>query len=338
MASFKKINGEDVGVKRPFNLEDVQNIWDALAALNLVKTDQPNYDYSILSGFNITTEGYLSSGILRDNNTNQLYFYDATNPANRIEQGNGAIYVGLVEADPRTWADGTVRPFYLNYVVSGAEFDGATLVGYVDELDLESMRGPYIPSRYIENVNVRRNTLTADEVRVHSLTRETLKRSALPLVLVDETKTVPNAAIAYSGTSTATTSIDAVLGLAQNSGSYNDIDDELDLRTSVVSLAFPSSSGGAIVNFGSAFVDENYPPEILVCVKITTQTISRLTLIAGAPDPASAMPTSTKKVFAVDADNDEHIGKVYVKMVKTQTAEGLWSYQFADAPILTGIR
>lgn len=336
MASFKKINGEDVGVKRPFNLEDVQNIWDALAMLNLVKTDRPNYNYSILSGFNRTDEGYLSSGILRDNNTNQLYFYDATDPANRIEQGNGAIYIGLVEADPRTWADGTVRPFYLNYVVSGAEFDGATLVGYVDELPLDGMRGPYIPFRYIENVNIRSNTLTADEVGVHSLTRETLKRSALPLVLVDETKTVPSTAITYSGTSTATMFIDAVLGLAQSGGSYNDIDDELDLRTSVVSLAFPSSSGSATVSFGSSSVDENYPPEILVCVKLTTQTVSTLTLIAQAPDPASAMPTSTKKVFTVDAER--HIGKVYVKMVKTQTADGLWSYQFADAPILTGVR
>lgn len=337
MASFKNINRADGGVKRPFSLEDVQNVWDALTTLNLVKTDQPKYNYSILSGFNGTAGGYLSSGILRDNNTNQLYLYDASSPFDRIEAGNGAIYIGTEEADPRTWADGTVRPFYIKYVVKGAEFDGATLLGYVDELDLEGMKGSYIPSRYIENTRLVRNTLTADEVRTHSLTRETLKRSALPLVLVDETKTVPSVAIGYSGTGTASVWIEGVLGLIQGDGSYNDIDDELDLRTSVVSLAFPSSSGGAIVNFGSSSVDENYPPEILVCVKLTTQTVSTLTLIAQAPDPSSAMPTSTKKVFTT-GDDEQHIGKVYVKMVKTQTAKGLWSYQFTDAPILTGVR
>ena len=110
-----KINDEVAGVKRPFRLEDLQNVWDALGSVC-----ERSGEAAVVKGFEKRSNNTWGSGVLYYQGA--LYFYDASEVPASV---GGSLYLYRVNDSQREFADGTVRPFYTNYVIRGAASLGA---------------------------------------------------------------------------------------------------------------------------------------------------------------------------------------------------------------------
>lgn len=108
--ALKRINSVNAGTKRPFRLQDMQDVWDGLnQALALGTTTTPR----IISGFTLQTDNSFSSGVVAFKN--RLYFHAATTNA-RINKDEDVYAVELPSDDLRIFADGFQQLFSYEYV------------------------------------------------------------------------------------------------------------------------------------------------------------------------------------------------------------------------------
>lgn len=117
--SFLKINNPDgtSGIKRPFRLSDIQDIWNGIKSLFKAISGQ---SFRIISGFDLEN-GVYTSGTVWYNG--ELYEYDKS--AYPITSDTARVAFARVSSqDDRVWEDGDTLPFSYRYVCGGDTLSG----------------------------------------------------------------------------------------------------------------------------------------------------------------------------------------------------------------------
>lgn len=126
--SFLQINNPDgmSGIKRPFRLSDIQDIWNGIKSLFKAISGQ---QFRIISGFDLGYDGVYTSGTVWYGG--ELYEYDsATYP---ITPSTTRVAFARVAQDERVWEDGDTLPFSYKYICGGDALNGATVFTYFVE-------------------------------------------------------------------------------------------------------------------------------------------------------------------------------------------------------------
>lgn len=168
MAGIKDINTVS-GTGNPVQMQDLQNIWEALTTLMLPRGYGPanaigaNTPY-IVSGFMRTSAGF-SPGVI-------LYQGVSYYSANTL-QPNTHLYVQRLSEDSRTYEDGTARMFYNNYVVNNASNATTTGIGtYIGQLtpaNADLWKAPYLRSRSVIADSMADNAVVARTIANNSV-------------------------------------------------------------------------------------------------------------------------------------------------------------------------
>lgn len=145
MSGIKTINSANPGLKRPFRLSDLQNVWDGLTEALASETLNSATPIKIVSGLHVIG-GELSPGVIAYNGN--LYYYEGeTDDNGGFSEGND-MYVATIDGGDRTLSTGLVQPFDFNNVIRNSKVnDGAVLIiSNVTENTLSQYR-------YVPNVN-----------------------------------------------------------------------------------------------------------------------------------------------------------------------------------------
>ena len=159
MSGIKTINPANPGLKRPFRLSDLQNVWDGLTEALASETLNSATPIKIVSGLQLAG-GMLTPGVLAYKG--KLYYYEgATSDNGGFSEGDN-MYVATIDDDDRTLSTGLVQPFYINNVIRNSKVNsGATLVFMnVTETVLSLFR--YIP--YVNGGAIANNTITREKL------------------------------------------------------------------------------------------------------------------------------------------------------------------------------
>lgn len=116
--AFLQINNPDgtSGIKRPFRLSDLQDVWNGIKSLFRALAGQ---DFRIISGFDLEG-GVYTSGTVWYNG--ELYEYDsATYPITPLTT---KVSFGSIAQDDRVWQGGDTRPFASRFICGGDDYSG----------------------------------------------------------------------------------------------------------------------------------------------------------------------------------------------------------------------
>jgi len=116
--AFLQINNPDgtSGVKRPFRLVDLQDVWNGIKSLFRALSGQ---DFRIISGFDLEDGVYTSGTVWYDG---ELYEYDKdTYP---ITPDTAIVSFGSVPQENRVWQGLTIRPFASRFICGGDGYSG----------------------------------------------------------------------------------------------------------------------------------------------------------------------------------------------------------------------
>lgn len=145
MSGIKTINSANPGLKRPFRLSDLQNVWDGLTEALASETLNSSTPIKIVSGLHII-RGILTPGVIAYRG--KLYYYEGeTDDNGGFFEGND-MYVATIDGGDRTLSTGLVQPFDFNNVIRNSKVNnGAVLIiSNVTENRLSKYR-------YVPNVN-----------------------------------------------------------------------------------------------------------------------------------------------------------------------------------------
>ena len=99
MSGIRTINPANPGLKRPFRLSDLQNVWDGLTEALASETLNSTTTIKIVSGLHIIG-GILTPGVIAYKG--KLYYYEgATSDNGGFSEGND-MYVATIDDDDRT--------------------------------------------------------------------------------------------------------------------------------------------------------------------------------------------------------------------------------------------
>lgn len=170
MSGIKTINPANPGLKRPFRLSDLQNVWDGLTEALASETLNTTTPLKIVSGLHVV-KGELTPGVLAYRG--KLYYYEGKTDDNGGFSEGDPLYVVTIDGDDRTLSTGLVQPFYLNNVIRNSRVnDGAMyLISCVTESVLSLFR--YIP--YVDGRAIVDNTITKEKLAAGSVTTEKLE-------------------------------------------------------------------------------------------------------------------------------------------------------------------
>ena len=174
MSGIKTINPANPGLKRPFRLSDLQNVWDGLTEALASETINSATPIKIVSGLHMFG-GILTPGVIAYKG--KLYYYEgATSDNGGFSEGND-MYVATIDDDDRTLSAGLVQPFYINNVIRNSRVnDGATrILANVTETVLSLFR--YIP--YVNGGAIVANTITREKLVSASVTTEKIADAAV---------------------------------------------------------------------------------------------------------------------------------------------------------------
>lgn len=174
MSGIKTINPANPGLKRPFRLSDLQNVWDGLTEALASETISSATPIKIVSGLHITG-GILTPGVIAYKG--KLYYYEgATSDNGGFSEGND-MYVATIDDDDRTLSTGLVQPFYINNVIRNSRVNsGAMLIlTNVTETVLSLFR--YIP--YVNGGAIVNNTITREKLVSGSVTTDKIVGGAV---------------------------------------------------------------------------------------------------------------------------------------------------------------
>lgn len=159
MFEILTLNATNPTVGRPFRIEDLQNIWSALAGILSVDASAPK----IVSGFSV--EGALldpntpiGDGVIAYDGT--LYVYDSVATPMRI--GDTVILRREQTDDVRALADGTLQRFSFKYVVAPTG-DGIR-VGDLTFERINQWKTAYIAARSISGSQIGLRTVTRENL------------------------------------------------------------------------------------------------------------------------------------------------------------------------------
>lgn len=159
MSGIKTINPANPGLKRPFRLSDLQNVWDGLTEALALETLNSATPIKVVSGLHVI-EGELTPGVIAYKG--KLYYYEGkTDDNGGFSEGND-MYVATIDDDDRTLSTGLVQPFYINNVIRNSKVNSGAIriLTNVSELVLSLFR--YIP--YVNGGAIVDNTITREKL------------------------------------------------------------------------------------------------------------------------------------------------------------------------------
>ena len=174
MSGIKTINPANPGLKRPFRLSDLQNVWDGLTEVFASETLNSFTPIKIVSGLHIFG-GILTPGVIAYKG--KLYYYEgATSDNGGFSEGDD-MYVATIDDDDRTLSTGLVQPFYINNVIRNSSVNSGAIriLTNVTETALSLFR--YIP--YVDGGAIVNNTITREKLVSGSVTRDKLESAAV---------------------------------------------------------------------------------------------------------------------------------------------------------------
>lgn len=174
MSGIKTINPANPGLKRPFRLSDLQNVWDGLTEAFASETLNSATPIKIVSGLHIIG-GILTPGVLAYKG--KLYYYEgATSDNGGFSEGND-MYVATIDDDDRTLSTGLVQPFYINNVIRNSRVNSGAMriLTNVTETVLSLFR--YIP--YVNGGAIVNNTITREKLVSGSVTTDKIVGGAV---------------------------------------------------------------------------------------------------------------------------------------------------------------
>ena len=180
MSGIKTINPANPGLKRPFRLSDLQNVWDGLTEALASETLNSVTTIKIVSGLHIIG-GILTPGVIAYKG--KLYYYEgATSDNGGFSEGDD-MYVATIDDDDRTLSTGLVQPFYINNVIRNSRVNGGAMriLTNVTETVLSLFR--YIP--YVNGGAIVNNTITREKLVSGSVTTDKIAGEAVTTDKID---------------------------------------------------------------------------------------------------------------------------------------------------------
>lgn len=174
MSGIKTINSANPGLKRPFRLSDLQNVWDGLTEALASETINSTTPIKIVSGLHMLG-GILTPGVIAYKG--KLYYYEgATSDNGGFSEGND-MYVATIDDDDRTLSTGLVQPFYINNVIRNSRVNSSAIriLTNVTETALSLFR--YIP--YVNGGAIVNNTITREKLVSGSVTTDKIVAGAV---------------------------------------------------------------------------------------------------------------------------------------------------------------
>lgn len=174
MSGIKTINPANPGLKRPFRLSDLQNVWDGLTEALASETLNSATPIKIVSGLHISG-GILTPGVIAYKG--KLFYYEGVTSDNGgFFEGND-MYVATIDDDDRTLSTGLVQPFYINNVIRNSRVNSSAIriLMNVTETTLSLFR--YIP--YVNGGTIVNNTITGGKLVNGSVTTDKIADAAV---------------------------------------------------------------------------------------------------------------------------------------------------------------
>lgn len=174
MSGIKTINPANPGLKRPFRLSDLQNVWDGLTEALASDTLSSTTPIKIVSGLHVIG-GELTPGVIAY--MGKLYYYEGeTDDNGGFSEGND-MYVATIDDDDRTLSTGLVQPFYINNVIRNSRVNSGAMriLTNVTETVLSLFR--YIP--YVNGGAIVNNTITMEKLVGGSVTTDKIVDGAV---------------------------------------------------------------------------------------------------------------------------------------------------------------
>lgn len=184
MSGIKTINPANPGLKRPFRLSDLQNVWDGLTEALASETLNSATPLKIVSGLHVIG-GELSPGVIAYRG--KLYYYEGeTDDNGGFSEGND-MYVATIDDDDRTLSTGLVQPFYINNVIRNSKVNSGAMciLTNITETVLSLFRYiPYVNGGAIVNNTITKEKLvsgsvTTDKITCEAVTTEKLESAAV---------------------------------------------------------------------------------------------------------------------------------------------------------------
>lgn len=174
MSGIKTINPANPGLKRPFRLSDLQNVWDGLTEALASETLNSATPIKIVSGLHIIG-GKLTSGVIAYKG--KLYYYEGETSDNGGFSEGDDMYVATIDDDDRTLSTGLVQPFYINNVIRNSRVNSGAMriLMNVTETVLSLFR--YIP--YVNGGAIVNNTITREKLVSGSVTTDKIAGEAV---------------------------------------------------------------------------------------------------------------------------------------------------------------
>lgn len=176
--SIKTIASQNPTVKRPFRIEDLEFIWQALND-TLGSDDR----IRVISGFDFEDgdpDNPFTKGVLAYNG--QLYYYSGEAPDAFDQHSN--FYVRTEVDDTRTFADGTTQAFSYRNIVTG-NASGGTLVGIGNILRaakqgfINMITSDKIASNAITTTHIANGAVTSTKLATDSVTSDKIADGAV---------------------------------------------------------------------------------------------------------------------------------------------------------------
>lgn len=190
MSGIKTINSANPGLKRPFRLSDLQNVWDGLTEALASETLNSATPIKIVSGLHVIG-GKLSPGVIAYNG--KLYYYEGeTDDNGGFSEGND-MYVATIDGGDRILSTGLVQPFDFNNVIRNSKVnDGAVLIiSNVTENTLSQYR--YVPK--VNGSDIENGTINTEKLVNMSVTADKIDDAAVTTYKIAN-EAVDNAQIA----------------------------------------------------------------------------------------------------------------------------------------------
>ena len=174
MSGIKTINPANPGLKRPFRLSDLQNVWDGLTEALASETLNSITTIKIVSGLHIFG-GELTPGVIAYKG--KLYYYEGETSDNGGFSEGDDMYVATIDDDDRTLSTGRVQPFYLNNVIRNSRVNSYAIRILTNVTETALSRFRYIP--YVDGGAIVNNTITGEKLVNGSVTTDKIADAAV---------------------------------------------------------------------------------------------------------------------------------------------------------------
>jgi hypothetical protein len=320
--AIRTLNPAVPNVKRPFRIEDLQEIWDGLN--NAVASDsigpQGEPRLIFVSGFvEDMQSGILSAGVVAYGG--KLYYYDPDYSSMVI---GDTLCLETVEGETRIFEDGLSRPFYLNNrAVEESDVTTSNFIncGEITEQFLRQASATRIGDFTIVNSMLANNSVAERNLRNESVTNRTVADNAIKSRNLD----IPVKNLSSNGYGNPYT-VGIVFETDELSKAISDFvsplsDEDINppvfvSTTYVASQAWPNVS----LHLDTALQNANYPNRIAIVFENSIKT----DFLVKIRNPLDGSKEFSVRVASAATDYGKGVG--VLDLVKYRCSNGLYAY------------